>query len=66
MRLTKVKRKQLAEYGRRGGQSRSEKKIIAVRRNGLQHKARVPSLEEIFAEAAQQFRKDHPEFFQEN
>ena len=61
MRITKARHEMLREAGRRGGQSRSEKKIAAVRANGRQHQARVRSLEEIVAEEAQKFRRDHPE-----
>jgi hypothetical protein len=64
MRITKRRRRQLVEYGRKGGSSRSAAKIEAVRRNGAKHVARVKSLAEIFAEEAQKFRKDHPELFE--
>jgi hypothetical protein len=64
MRITKARRKLLAEAGRKGGQSRSEAKIAAVRANGRKHVARVRSLAEIVAEEAAKFKLAHPELFE--
>ena len=63
MKLSNAKRKQLAECGRRGGLSRSEKKITAVRANGRKHVGRVTTLAEIVSEAAAKFKVAHPDLF---
>ena len=64
MRISKKRRAMLVEAGRKGGRSRSEAKIAAVRANGHKHVSRVKSLEELFAEEAHNFKKDHPELFE--
>jgi hypothetical protein len=65
MKNSKKRRKQLAEYGRRGGQSRSAKKIAAVIANGKLHRPKPKSLSEIVEDAAAEFKRDHPEWFQD-
>jgi hypothetical protein len=63
MKMTKKRRAKLVEAGRKGGRSKSERKIAAVRENGRRHVARVKPLAEIVAEQAEQFRRDHLELF---
>jgi hypothetical protein len=63
MRITKARRKKLAEAGRRGGPSKSAAKVAAVKQNGRRHTARLKLLEEIFAEEADKFKVAHPDLF---
>jgi hypothetical protein len=61
--LSKARRRRLQEAGRKGGRSRSAKKIAAVIANGKRHTKRVKPLTEIVAEEAEKFRSEHPELF---
>jgi hypothetical protein len=65
MRISKAQRRklQLQEAGRKGGLSRSQKKITAVRANGRKHVSRVKTLAEIIREAAAKFKVTHPDLF---